>query len=180
MEWTVQCSRTVWFLVMFGRFEVRFLAKITCSDIFKIRFWWFWKKLGPFLINKVHEQFGFWWCLRGSKFSFGPKWDVWMCLMFDPLRFGMFEVRFFDVHSTSKTIVRYLCRKHDISSVFLPHYKEQMLTSCIADFNSLKLAFNYFSFASKPTTAMFSHTTSLHNVVYVQWTSDSQIDICVW
>ena len=94
VERTVRCSRTVRFLVMFGRFEVRFLAKITCSDMFEVRFWWFWKILGPFFINKVRKQFGFWWCLRGSKFSFGPKWDVWMCLMFDLLKFGMFKVRF--------------------------------------------------------------------------------------
>ena len=86
---------------MFGRFEVRFLAKITCSDMFEVRFWWFWKILGPFFINKVREQFGFWWCSRGSKFGFGPKWDVRMCSKFDPLRFGMLEVRFFDVRSTS-------------------------------------------------------------------------------
>ena len=101
VEQTVRCSRTVWFLVMFGRFEVRFLAKITCSDMFEVRFWWFWKILGLFFINKVREQFGFWWCSRGSKFGFGPKWDVRMCSKFDPLRFGMFEVRFFDVRSTS-------------------------------------------------------------------------------
>ena len=101
VERTVRCSRTVRFLVMFGRFEVRFLAKITCSDMFEVRFWWFWKILGPFFINKVREQFGFWWCSRGSKFGFGPKWDVQMCSKFDPLRFGMFEVRFFDVRSTS-------------------------------------------------------------------------------
>ena len=97
----VEVERTVWFLVMFGRFKVRFLAKITCSDMFEVRFWWFWKILGPFFINKVREQFGFWWCSRGSKFGFGPKWDVRMCSKFDPLRFGMFEVRFFDVRSTS-------------------------------------------------------------------------------
>ena len=85
----------------FERFKVRFLAKITCSDMFEVRFWWFWKILGPFFINKVREQFGFWWCSRGSKFGFGPKWDVRMCSKFDPLRFGMFKVRFFDVRSTS-------------------------------------------------------------------------------
>ena len=101
VERTVRCSRTVRFLVMFGRFEVRFLAKITCSDMFEVRFWWFWKILGPFFINKVREQFGFWWCSRGSKFGFGPKWDVQMCSKFDSLRFGTFQVRFFDVRSTS-------------------------------------------------------------------------------
>ena len=104
MERTVRCSRTVRFLVMFGRFEVRFLAKIRCSDMFEVRFWRFWKKLGPFFINKVREQFGFWWCSRGSKFGFGPKWDVRMCSKFDPLRFGMFKVQFFDVRSTSTLI----------------------------------------------------------------------------
>ena len=108
VEWTVQCLRTVWFLLMFGRFEVQFLAKITCSDMFEVRFWWFWKKLDLFFINKVREQFGFWWCSRGSKFGFGPKWDVQMCSKFDPLRFRMFEVRFFDVRSTSSN---YMCNK---------------------------------------------------------------------
>ena len=103
VEWTVRCSRTVRFLVMFGRFEVRFLAKITCSDMFEVRFWWFWKILGPFFINKVREQFGFWWCSRGSKFGFGPKWDVRLCSKFDPLRFGMFEVRLTVVVSADHT-----------------------------------------------------------------------------
>ena len=104
MERTVRCSRTVRFFGMFGRFEVRFLAKIRCSDMFEVRFWRFWKKLGPFFINKVREQFGFRWCSWGSKFGFGPKWDVRMCSKFDPLKFGMFEVRFFDVRSTSNLL----------------------------------------------------------------------------
>ena len=86
----VEVERTVRFLVMFEKFEVRSLAKIMCSDMFEVRFWWFWKKLGPFFINKVLEQFGLWWCSRGSKFGFEPKWDVWMCSKFDPVRFGMF------------------------------------------------------------------------------------------
>ena len=101
VERTVRCLQTVWLLVMFERFKVSFLAKITCSDMFEVRFSWFWKKLGPIFINKVREQFGFWWCSRGLKFGFGPKWDVRMCSKFDPLRFGMFEGRFFDVRSTS-------------------------------------------------------------------------------
>ena len=99
LERTVRCSRTVRFFVMFDMFEVRFWAKITCSDMFEVRFWWFWKILGPFFINKVREQFGFWWCSRGSKFGFGPKWDVRMCSKFNPLRFRMFQVQFFDVRS---------------------------------------------------------------------------------
>ena len=52
------------------------------------------KHFGHFFIKKFHEQFKFWWCSWGLKFSFGPKWDVWMCLMFDLLKFGMFKVRF--------------------------------------------------------------------------------------
>ena len=125
MERTVRCSRTVRVLVMFGRFEVRFLAKITCSDMFEVRFWWFWKIFGPFFINKVREQFGFWWCSRGSKFGFGPKWDVRMCSKFDPLRFGMFEVRFFDVRSTSSSqqhlenFWKFWISKFEMCSVFL-------------------------------------------------------------
>ena len=38
VERTVRCSRTVRFLLMFGRFEVRFMAKIRCSDMFEVRF----------------------------------------------------------------------------------------------------------------------------------------------
>ena len=71
--------------------------------LFEVWLEWFWKKFGPFFINKVHKQFGFWWCLRGSKFGFGPKWDVRMCWKFNPLRFRMFEVWFFDVCSTSSS-----------------------------------------------------------------------------
>ena len=37
LERTVRCSRTVRFLVMFGRFEVRFLAKMRYSKVFEVR-----------------------------------------------------------------------------------------------------------------------------------------------
>ena len=37
LERTVRCSRTVRFLVMFGRFEVRFWAKMRCSKVFEVR-----------------------------------------------------------------------------------------------------------------------------------------------
>ena len=120
VERTVRCSGTVWFLVMFGRFEVRFLAKITCSDMFEVRFWWFWKIFGPFFINKVREQFGFWWCSRGSKFGFGPKWDVRMCLKFDHLRFGMFQVRFFEVCSTSILYMANTCKYFSTADAYDP------------------------------------------------------------
>ena len=101
VEQTVWCSRTVHSLVMFRRFKVRFWAKIRFLDMFEVRFWRFWKNLGPYFINKIHKLFSFWWCLWDSKFSFGPKWDVQMCSKFDPQKFGMFEVWFFDVRSTS-------------------------------------------------------------------------------
>ena len=52
-EQTVWCSRIVWFLVIFGRFEVRFWAKIRCSDMFKVQF----SRFGR-IINKVCKQFG--------------------------------------------------------------------------------------------------------------------------
>ena len=39
LERTVQCSRTVRVLVMFGRFEVRFWAKLRCLEVFEVRSW---------------------------------------------------------------------------------------------------------------------------------------------
>ena len=37
VERTVQCSRTVWFFGMFGRFDVRFWARLRCSKVFEVR-----------------------------------------------------------------------------------------------------------------------------------------------
>ena len=37
LERTVRCSRTVWFFVMFDMFEVRFWAKMWCSEVFEVR-----------------------------------------------------------------------------------------------------------------------------------------------
>ena len=50
LERTVRCSRTVWFLMMFGRFEVRFWAKMRSSEVFEVRSWClanFSEHLGP-------------------------------------------------------------------------------------------------------------------------------------
>ena len=37
LEWTVRCSWTVRFFVMFDMFEVRFWAKMWCSEVFEVR-----------------------------------------------------------------------------------------------------------------------------------------------
>ena len=92
-------SRSVQFLVMFGRFEVQFWVQMRSSDMFEVWFWRFWNILSCFLLIMFANSF--WWCLWGSKFSFGPKWDVRMCSKFDPLKFEVFEVQFFGVRSTS-------------------------------------------------------------------------------
>ena len=47
-------------------------------------------------------QFSFCWCLLDSKFGFGSKWDVWMCLKFNLLKFEVFQVWLFDKKSTSQ------------------------------------------------------------------------------
>ena len=60
------------------------------------------KYFEPCFITNVCKQFCFWWCSWGSKFCFRPKWDVRMCLKSNPLKFEVFEVRFFfHVRSTS-------------------------------------------------------------------------------
>ena len=59
------------------------------------------KYFEPCFITNVCKQFCFWWCSWGSKFCFRPKWDVRMCSKSNPLKFEVFEVRFFDVRSTS-------------------------------------------------------------------------------
>ena len=60
------------------------------------------KYFEPCFITNVRKQFCFWWCSWGSKFCFRPKWDVRMCSKSNPLKFEVFEVRFFDVRSTSR------------------------------------------------------------------------------
>ena len=70
LEWTVRCLRTVRFFVMFDMFEVRFSAKMWCSEVFEVRSCCYMTRL-------VLEQTV--WCL----------WTVQFFVMFD-----MFEVRF--------------------------------------------------------------------------------------
>ena len=78
------------------------------------------KHFGHFFIKKFHEQFKFWWCSWGLKFSFGPKWDVRMCLKFDHLRFGMFQVRFFEVCSTSILYMANTCKYFSTADAYDP------------------------------------------------------------
>ena len=85
------------------------------------------KKLGHFFINKVCKHLVFWWYLRGLKFSFGPKWDVWMCSKFDHLRFGMFEIRFFEVCSTSILYMANTCKYFSTADAYDPQ------TNCETD-----------------------------------------------
>ena len=70
LEQTVRCSWTVWFFVMFDMFEVRFWAKMWCSEVFEVWSCCYATRLGLELTV---------WCLR----------TVWFFVMFN-----MFEVRF--------------------------------------------------------------------------------------
>lgn len=93
MDRTVQFLQTVWFL------ELR--SSVLGQNE---KFGYVWSSVQK--IFKHFERFcllmfGFWWCSWGSKFCFRPKWDVRMCSKSNPLKFEVFEVRFFDVRSTS-------------------------------------------------------------------------------
>ena len=70
LEWTVQCSQTVRFFVMFDMFEVQFWAKMWCSEVFEVRSCCYVTRL--VLEHTI-------WCLRTVQFF----------VMFD-----MFEVQF--------------------------------------------------------------------------------------
>ena len=72
LEWTVWCSWTVQFFVMFDMFGVRFWAKMWCSKVFEVRSCCYMTRL-------VLEHIV--WCSR----------TVWFFVMFD-----MFEVLFWD------------------------------------------------------------------------------------
>ena len=99
LERTVRCSRTVQFFVMFNMFEVRFWAKMWCSEVFEVRSWCYVTRLVLeltvccsrtvrfFVMFKMFEV-RFWakmWCSESSKFGHSM--------------FGVFEVRYFDVRS---------------------------------------------------------------------------------
>ena len=76
LEWTVLCSRTVRFFVMFDMFKVWFRAKMWCSEVFEVWSCCYVIRLVLELKFNVRELFGFLWCLPCSKFDFGPKCDV--------------------------------------------------------------------------------------------------------
>ena len=102
LEWTVRCSRTVRFFVMFDMFEVRFWAKMWCSEVFEVRSCcyvtrlvleltvWCSRTVRVFVMFDMFEV-RFWakmWCSESS--------------MFGHSMFGVFEVRYFG--GRSKTI----------------------------------------------------------------------------
>ena len=107
LEWTVWCLRTVRFFVMFDMFEVRFWAKMWCSEVFEVRsccyvtrlvlehtVWCSWT-VQIFVMFNMFE-FQFWtkmWCLESS--------------MFGHSMFVVFEVQYFGVCSkTSRNCIR--------------------------------------------------------------------------
>ena len=110
LEWTVRCSRTVQFFVMFDMFEVRFWAKMWCSEVFKVRSCcyvtrlvleltvWCSRTVRVFVMFDMFEV-RFWakmWCSESS--------------MFGHSMFGVFEVRYFGVRSkTSTHACRHFC-----------------------------------------------------------------------
>ena len=58
LERTVRCSRTVRFLVKFGRFEVRFWAKMICSKVFEVRYW---------SSANFSEHWALFWCIKKGR-----------------------------------------------------------------------------------------------------------------
>ena len=99
LEWTVRCSWTVKFFVMFDMFDVQFLAKMWYSEVFKVRSCcyvtrlvleptvWCSQTVHFFVIFDMFEV-RLWakmWCSESSKFRHSM--------------FGVFEVQYFGVHS---------------------------------------------------------------------------------
>ena len=99
LERTVRCSRIVRFFVMFDMFEVRFWAKMWCSDVFEVRACYYVTRL--VLEHTV-------WCSRTVRFFvMFDMFKVWFWAkmwcsessMFRHSMFGVFEVRYFGVRS---------------------------------------------------------------------------------
>ena len=103
VEQTVRCSRTVRFFVMFDMFEVRFWAKMWCSEVFEVRSCCYVTRLVLELTV---------WCSRTVRFfvmfdMFEVRfWAKMWCSessMFGHSMFGVFEVRYFCVRSKTNT-----------------------------------------------------------------------------
>ena len=99
LEWTVRCSRTVRFFVMFDMFKVRFWAKMWCSEVFEVRSCCYVTRLVLELTV---------WCSRTVRFfvmfdMFEVRfWAKMWCSessMFGHSMFGVFKVRYFGVRS---------------------------------------------------------------------------------
>ena len=113
LEWTVRCSQTVWFFVMFNMFEVQFSAKMWCLEVFEVQSCCYVTRL--VLEHTV-------WCSRTVRFfvmfdMFEVRfWAKMWCSessMFGHSMLGVFEVQYFGVHSKTKTFWRnvntYIC-----------------------------------------------------------------------
>ena len=106
LEWTVWCSQTVQFFVMFDMFEVWLWAKMWCWEVFEVQ-------SCCYVTRRVLEHTV--WCLWSVQFfvifdMFEVQfWTKMWCLvssMFGHSMFGVFEVQLFGVRSkTTKSLV---------------------------------------------------------------------------
>ena len=99
LERTVRCSRIVQFFVKFDMFEVRFWAKMWCSEVFEVH-------SSCYVTRLVLEHTV--WCSRTVQFfvmfdmfevRFWAKMWCSECLMFGHSMFIVFVVQYFGVHS---------------------------------------------------------------------------------
>ena len=109
LEWTVRCSWTVWFFVMFDMFEVRFWAKMWCLKVFEFQ-------SGCYVTRLVLEFTV--WCSRTvhvfvmfDMFEVRFRAKMWCSesSMFGHSMFGVFEVRYFGVRSKNNKCRVFLC-----------------------------------------------------------------------
>ena len=90
LEWTVRCSWTVQFFVMFDMFEVRFWAKMWCSEVFEVR-------TSCYVTRLVLEHIV--WCSRTVRFFVMFEVQFWAKIWCsESSMFEVFKVWYFGVH----------------------------------------------------------------------------------
>ena len=99
LEQTVRCSWTVQFFVMFDMFEVRFWAKMWCSEVFKVHSCCYVTRLVLKLIVWCSLTVQFFVMFNMFKVRFWAKMWCSESSMFGHSMFGVFKVRYFGVHS---------------------------------------------------------------------------------
>ena len=105
LEWTVQCSRTVWFFVMFDMFEVQIWTKMWCSEVFEVQSCCYATRLGLELTVSCSRTVWFFVMFDTFEVWFWAKMWCSESSMFGHSMFGVFEVRYFGVRSKTNRVL---------------------------------------------------------------------------